>query len=256
MTTVTTYVIGDVQGCLDSLQSLLTKLQFNQTTDRLLFTGDLVNRGPKSLATLQFIRALGKSAEAVLGNHDLHLIARFFGLSKSKKSDTLDDILTSKSASDLIGWLLRRPFVLQEDRYLLVHAGLATDWSLKKIETTALKLSERLNDRVQREELFAGDKFSDDIRTLTTIRMCSKNGEQLKYSGPPEQAPAGYIPWFIARDPALNLDKTILFGHWAALGARKMKSYISLDSGCVWGGKLTALRLSDQKLISVPAIES
>lgn len=256
MTAVPTYVIGDVQGCLDSLQSLLTKIHFDPAADRLLFTGDLVNRGPKSLATLQFIRGLGKSAEAVLGNHDLHLIARYFGMGKVKKSDTIDDVLTSKAAADLIGWLQRRPFAIQEDRHLLVHAGLATDWSIKKIETIAAKLSERLNDRVQREELLAGEKFSDEIRILTTIRMCKKNGELQKYSGPPELAPGGYIPWFIARDPVLNENKTVLFGHWAALGARKMKGYISLDSGCVWGGKLTAVRLSDQKLLSVPAVES
>lgn len=253
---MTTYVIGDVQGCLGSLHSLLTKLHFDPASDRLLFTGDLVNRGPRSLETLQFIRGLGKSAEAVLGNHDLHLIARFYGKGKSKKSDTIDDILTSKSAADLIGWLVKRPFALQEGQYLLVHAGLATDWTLKKIESITLKLSEHLNDRVLREELLAGEKFPDDIRTLTTIRMCNKNGELLRYSGPPEQAPAGSIPWFVARDPALNDKKTVLFGHWAALGARKMGGYICLDSGCVWGGKLTALRLSDQKLISVPAVES
>jgi bis(5'-nucleosyl)-tetraphosphatase (symmetrical) len=245
-----------VQGCFDSLQSLLTKIQFDPAFDRILFTGDLVNRGPKNLETLQFVKGLGRAADAVLGNHDLHLIGRYFGLTKEKKSDTLNDILKSRQAPELLEWLMGRPFVLQVEDFLLVHAGFGFDWTLKKIESAALKMSEKLHNKSQRQEIFGNDKFPEEMRTMTTIRVVDKNGERVKYNGPPELAPPGNIPWFIARYPQLNEGKTVIFGHWAALGARKMGNYISLDSGCVWGGKLSALRLSDRKLYSVPAVEN
>ena len=250
-----TYVIGDVQGCFESLRSLLTKIQFDSAVDRLLFTGDLVNRGPNNLQVLQFIKGLGKSADAVLGNHDLHLISRHFGFGKTKKSDTLNDVLQSKQANELINWLMQRPFVLNVENFLLVHAGFGADWSLKKIESAALKMSERLNDKTMRAEIFANEKFPEEMSIMTTIRMCDRNGEKIKYSGSPELAPPGYIPWFVVRNPELNEGKTILFGHWAGMGARKFKQYVCLDSGCVWGGKLTAMRLSDQKFFSVPSVE-
>lgn len=250
-----TYVIGDVQGCFDTLRALLTEIRFDPSVDRILFTGDLVNRGPKNVETLQFIKGLGNAADTVLGNHELHLIGRHFGFSKEKKNDTLEDILQSPMRTELIEWIISRPFVLQVEDFLLVHAGVGHDWSLKKIHSIALTMSEMLQNPKERQVIFSGEKFPEEIRTMTTIRAVDKNGQRIKYSGPPELAPPGALAWFIARNPELNEGKTIVFGHWAALGARKMGPYISLDSGCVWGGKLTALRLNDRKLFSVSAIE-
>jgi len=241
-----TYVIGDVQGCFTTLEKLLVRIDFDPLRDRLWFVGDLVNRGPSSLAVLRFIRGLDDRAVVVLGNHDLHLIARSRGTRGRRPRDTFEDVLEAPDRDALIEWLLHRPLLHREGDHVMVHAGLLPQWSLEEAEALAKKAEKKLRgDRLGKSLRIAVDAF-------TRLRTCTEDGEMcLSFAGPPSQAPAGCRPWFeLARIPSAI---TIVFGHWASLGLHLGAQAIGLDTGCVWGGALTALRLEDRTIFQEPS---
>jgi bis(5'-nucleosyl)-tetraphosphatase (symmetrical) len=262
-----TYAIGDIQGCHRTLTKLLLRIEFDPLKDRLWLVGDLVNRGPRSLETLRWAREHDASITTVLGNHDLHLLACAAGLRKPKQNDTLEPILTAPDAPDLLDWLRRRPFLHCEDGFVMVHAGLLPAWTLADAETHAAALALAFRGPEYPEVLTAvyskhpldQAEATPDWRSLanvfTRIRMCARDGEPLyEYSGPPDSAPRGHIPWF--QFPRRRHDDvTLLFGHWAALGLHLEPGIAALDSACVWGGPMTAVRLPDLAVFQEPNAE-
>ncbi len=264
-----TYAIGDIQGCFDELQALLALIEFDQTKDKLWLCGDLVNRGPKSLEVLRFVRALGKRAITVLGNHDLHLLARYYQGNPPDPDDSLYPIFQAKDCKKLMKWLRKKPVAHYNKKYntLMVHAGVAPQWDL----VTTLSCAEELSNMIksQRYKLFFDnmygnrpDKWSkkltgwDRLRfianTFTRLRYCDNEGRYLmKPKGAPGTQPAGAIPWF-EHPTRKSREFTILFGHWSTLGLHQSDNVVSLDSGCLWGGSLTALRIEDQAIFSLP----
>jgi bis(5'-nucleosyl)-tetraphosphatase (symmetrical) len=265
---VATYAIGDVQGCYDELSRLLDKIRFDPAADRLWFTGDLVNRGPRSLKVLRLVRKLGDRAVTVLGNHDLHLVAaRARG--KARAGDTFQDVLEADDCDELLAWLRRRPLLHVEGRWAMVHAGLAPQWSLTRAQAVCTAASRVVassrSDVFFREHMYgnAPDTWSDRLRDwdrlrfvincCTRLRVCSAAGRlQLDYTGPPRGAPASTRPWF-ALSARRSRGATIVFGHWSTLGPVHWPRHrvYGLDTGCVWGRKLTALRLDDRRTIAV-----
>jgi len=262
-----TYAIGDLQGCHDELMQLLAQIDFNDR-DRLWFTGDLVNRGPASLQCLRFVKSLGDRAVCVLGNHDLHLLALHHGCAR-KVHPSLEPILAAPDRDELIHWLQWRP-LLHDDKargYVMTHAGIPHIWSLKTARTLAAELEAVLrSDRaghffaamygdrpdLWRDELEGGERLRAISNYLTRMRFITPQGRlEFTASGPPEQAPAGFHPWF-ELPPRKPLNRIQLFGHWAALGHHRDERTISLDTGCVWGNALSALRLEDRRLFSHP----
>ena len=261
-----TYAIGDVQGCFDELQALLAAFRFDPARDRLWFVGDLVNRGPASLATLRFVRDLGDRAVVVLGNHDLHLLALALGHVKSRKDDTLDEVLAATDASELLDWLRRRPMIHAEGDTTLVHAGLLPQWdvaqarSLAKEVETELRgpghgkfLAKLYGSRPERwkDGLTGADRLRVIVNAMTRLRFCTPQGVmEFETKGETTQAPAGYLPWFDVPGRK-SAGSTVVCGHWSALGLRIAPKLLALDSGCVWGGQLSAIRLEDRRLYQV-----
>jgi len=260
------YAIGDLQGCYEELQQLLKKITFDPSKDRLWFVGDLVNRGPASVECLRFVKSLGPLAVTVLGNHDLHLLAAAEGFRKPHKNDTLDDILNASDRDDLLDWLRQRPLMHFDHGHVLVHAGLLPDWSVEK----ALSLAREVENQLQAAnylDFFAmmyGDKPAqwDDaltgfdrlrivVNAMTRLRFCTQQGRMdFDAKGETDAAPVGHLPWFEIPNRK-SADVPIVFGHWSALGLRMESNFIALDSGCVWGGKLTAVRLNDRAVFQV-----
>ncbi len=255
------WAIGDLQGCLDPLDRLLERIRFDPAGDRLWFCGDIVNRGPRSLATLRRVMALGDRAVVVLGNHDLHLLAAANGnRRKLRRKDTLDEILDAPDREELIEWLRHRP-VMHHDPdlgYTMVHAGLPPAWDLADAVAAAGELEHCLRNADFQHFLSAmygnlPDQWSDGLagterlrfitNCFTRLRYCRRDGRlDLGFKGPPEQAPADVLPWF--RMPGRrSADLKIVFGHWSTLGKVPDPGVFPLDTGCVWGGRLTALRL-------------
>ena len=261
-----TYAIGDVQGCYEPLRRLLDVVGFDPPTDRLWFAGDLVNRGPDSLSVLRFVRGLGAAGIAVLGNHDLHLVCRAEGISAAKRHDTLDDVLGAADRDEIIDWLRRLPLIHCENRYVLSHAGLLPQWTTRRAAELAGEVEARLRAADYRDFLRCQtgrsvSEWSDDLTgparwsciasVFTRLRCCAADGRMaLTFSGPPADAPAGYSPWFVWRRESGS--ETVLYGHWAAMGFHRENGTVCLDSGCVWGGSLTALRLDDGQVFQVP----
>lgn len=261
-----TYAIGDVQGCFPALKRLLRKAAHNPARDTLWFVGDLVNRGAKSLAVLRFVKDLGGRAIVVLGNHDLHLLLVAAGHTRAKPGDTLGEILRAPDRDELLEWLRQRPLLHRQDGHVLVHAGLLPQWSVAKAAALAGEVEAAL--RGENFEPFAKSMYgneptswSEDLRgnarlrvitnALTRLRMCTSAGEMdFSHKGPPEEAPAGLLPWF-AVPGRKSAKETLITGHWSALGYRMSKHLIALDTGCVWGGKLTAVRLEDRAVFQV-----
>jgi bis(5'-nucleosyl)-tetraphosphatase (symmetrical) len=263
------FAIGDLQGCATELRALLERLRFSADRDQLWFVGDLVNRGPESLACLRLVRDLRDNAVVVLGNHDLHLLARGYGAALTDKpGDTLSEILRAPDRVALLEWLLEQPLAYQEGTQgdLLVHAGLVPQWTATQAVVLAKEVHSAL--RADPEGFFAhmyGDKpdlWSDTLRgadrlrfivnALTRLRVCTADGRvALKAKGPPRPG-GGLLPWFEVPDRASRATR-IVFGHWSTLGYVNAHGVIGLDSGCVWGGSLTAVNL-DRPLepISVP----
>jgi bis(5'-nucleosyl)-tetraphosphatase (symmetrical) len=259
-----TYAIGDVQGCYDELRKLLVEAGFRRGRDRLWFVGDLVNRGPKSLEVLRFVSSLGDAAVTVLGNHDLHLVAQYAGVEKLKEKDTFQDVLDAPDASQLVAWLRRRPMMHVEGEFAMVHAGLLPVWSVEKARQLGAEVEAALRARNHRDflqrmygngpeawcdELKGWDRLRVIVNAMTRMRFCSREGRmELESKG--AKPPRGYSSWFETR-PA-NEETTIVFGHWSQLGLKLREKQLGLDSGCVWGGSLSALRLEDRRLWQVP----
>jgi len=263
-----TYVIGDVQGCFDELQRLLKKIRFDAARDRLWFTGDLVNRGPKSLATLRYVRSLGERAVTVLGNHDLHMVAAQL-TGKNRKKDTFEDVLAAPDRDELLAWLRRRPLIHAEGDWVLVHAGLPPQWTVEDALQIAGEAAQTIasarGDRFFTEHMYGDepDRWTPSLRgwdrlrfvinCCTRLRVCTPEGRvDLDYKGPAGEAPDGLLPWFTVPGRR-STASTTLFGHWSTLGRVHWPEHrvYGLDTGCVWGRKLTALRLDDRKLIAV-----
>ena len=257
------YAIGDVQGCFDELQTLLKQIDFHPGRDHLWFTGDLVNRGPKSLQVLRFVKSLASDAVTVLGNHDLHLLAVAEGSDRYRYNDTFDDVLNAPDSDELLDWLRHRPLLHHDTElgYTLIHAGLPPQWDLVQAEACAGEVEAVLRGRRYGEyfehmygnqpELWADDLTGwERLRFITNcftrLRYCYQEGRlALDEKGAPGSQPAGYLPWFTApgrRSAGLK----ILFGHWSTLGEHTDSEIYPLDTGCVWGGSLTALKLDGE----------
>jgi bis(5'-nucleosyl)-tetraphosphatase (symmetrical) len=256
-----TYAVGDVQGCYAPLVCLLDKVGFNKHRDQLWFVGDLVNRGPQSLEVLRLAKFLGKSARVVLGNHDLHLLAVAYGLRKQRPKDTFDAILAAPDKQELMVWLRAQPLFYADTKlgYVMVHAGIPPGWSLAKTEMRSREVQQILRSRRYRvflDAMYGNEparwnknlKDMERLRVitnyLTRMRFCTADGTlDLEDKSNKESRRRGYLPWFRHPNSSLQGQK-ILFGHWAALnGQQEKKNIIPLDTGCVWGGKLTMMNL-------------
>jgi bis(5'-nucleosyl)-tetraphosphatase (symmetrical) len=257
-----TYAIGDVQGCFDELQQLLDRFGFDERDDRLWFVGDLVNRGPKSLQVLRFVRDLADRAVVVLGNHDLHLVSVHEGCEASRKGDTLEDVLGAPERNELLDWLRTRPMMHAEGHWAMVHAGLLPQWTLAKALALAKEAEAALaradyRDFLRnmygsrpdrwRDELAGWDRLRVVVNAMTRLRFCTPDGT-MDFKAKGTRAPDGYEPWFALRPPG---EQAIVCGHWSALGLQLTPRLAALDSGCVWGGALSALRLEDGVLFQV-----
>jgi bis(5'-nucleosyl)-tetraphosphatase (symmetrical) len=268
-----TYAIGDIHGSYETLRRLLARIEYDPACDRLWLVGDLVNRGPRSLAVLRWAISQGDRVVAVLGNHDLHLLARAAGLAEPKRRDTLDDILEAQDRDDLLGWLRSRPLIHRENGFLMVHAGLFPEWTAGQAERLAREVetalrSEEADRLLQVFGRKSPDKWKDSLTGLDRVRTALAGFAKLRtirrdghmcadYSGPPEQAPKGCLPWF-AIPGRRSADHTVIFGHWAALGLKLdfgAGGVAGLDTGCAWGRWLTALRLEDLSLVQEPAAD-
>lgn len=268
------YAIGDVQGCYDQLQQLLEKINFNEKIDRLWFVGDLVNRGPQSLAVLRFIKNLPLTARITLGNHDLHLLAKLFANHSLHPlhDDTLQEVLRADDAEELGHWLRKQSILYHEPSLnaVICHAGIAPVWDMDMAKACAKELETVLsgeNYRFFLENMYGNepDLWSDDLKGIarlriitnyfTRMRFCDKQGRLvLNYKGTIANAPANLIPWYdLPNRKPIAAD--IVFGHWAALqGHSPVPNIFAIDTGCLWGGQLTALRLQDRQRFSVPGI--
>ena len=256
------YAIGDLQGCHAEFMALLERLKFDPRRDRLWLTGDLVNRGPASLAALRAVKSLGRAATVVLGNHDLHLLAMAFAPKTVKRREPeLEAVLDAPDAAELLDWLAARPLLHRDDAlgWTLIHAGLPPQWTLTQAESCAREVEKALRDDVAAmlEEMYGDepDRWSASLKgaarlrftvnCLTRLRFVDRKGRLvLSYKGTIADAPAGAMPWFRHPERATK-DDAFVFGHWSALGYLAEPGLRCLDTGCVWGGALTALRLDE-----------
>lgn len=257
------YAIGDVQGCYSSLCRLLDSIQFDESVDQLWFCGDLVNRGPESLETLRFVRALGGAAISVLGNHDLHLLALYHSGQKLPESDTLHSILNSPDCDELIAWLQNRPLVHFDQKLgkLLVHAGIHPQWRLSQTLSCAGEVESvlRSQDCIAFFEAMYGNKpdfWRDDLSGMPRLRCITNILTRMRFfhsdcrldmtaKGGPEQH-LGLTPWFELNDRAEE-SFNIIFGHWSTLPVGTHNRHFAIDGGCIWGGKFVALRIDKAK---------
>lgn len=263
-----TYAIGDVQGCFTALQRLLEVIGFTPSRDRLWLVGDLVNRGPQSLEVLRFVRSLPPdSVEVVLGNHDLYLLMRAAGYPKRARDDTLDAVLAAPDRDELLDWLRARPLLVVDETlgYAMAHAGVSPVWSLAQAAARAREVEGELQgelgwllrlkgDRPSRwrDDLSGMDRLRYIVNAFTRMRFVSlrQGALELEAKGPPERAPKGTVPWF--RWPRrVPLGLQVVFGHWSALGFFAGDGVLGIDTGCVYGGLLTAVRLEDAAVFSV-----
>ena len=257
------WVVGDVQGCAGALRALLARPELSGPDTEIWFAGDLVNRGPDSLGALRLIRGLGGRARAILGNHDLHLLAVVAGVRKQGKSDTVQDILDAPDRDELITWLRHRPLMVRDHGHVMVHAGILPAWTLDQAQSLAREIETALrqddwpqavHDLYGEEPLQWDDALSGPARmrvivnALTRMRVCRADGSMdFHHKGGPDAGP-GLHPWF-ELPGRRDLGEPVVFGHWSALGLNIRPDSICLDTGCVWGRSLTALRLSDHSLI-------
>ena len=257
-----TYAIGDVQGCYAELRTLLAEIGF-ASRDKLWFVGDLVNRGPQSLEVLRFVRALGERAEVVLGNHDLHLVTQSEGLARPRADDTFGDVLAAPDGRELIAWLRNRPLMHASAGYVMVHAGLLPQWDVPAALGLAHEVERALSGPDYRDflanmygsepaqwsdRLTGWERLRVIVNAMTRMRFCTAAGK-MDFRAKGRKPPRGYHAWFALRP----LDEpTVICGHWSALGVKLTARLAALDSGCVWGGQLSALRLEDRRLYQVP----
>lgn len=261
-----TYAIGDIQGCYAEFEQLIQKIAFNPSKDYLWLVGDLVNRGPESLAVLRKVKSLGNAAITVLGNHDLHMLAVAAGVADKHHSDTFDDILQAPDRDELLNWLRQQRLIYVDGEFVLLHAGLMPQWTIAQAQQLANEVEKILrgDEYVTLLKKMYGNKpdcWEDDLvgydrlRVITNsfsrMRICSPKGEmQFKFKGELSDVPQGYLPWYEVPGRR-SLDKTVIFGHWSALGLVIKPKVIALDTGCLWGGPLTAIRLEDRQVFQV-----
>ncbi|WP_407278712.1 symmetrical bis(5'-nucleosyl)-tetraphosphatase [Aromatoleum evansii] len=262
------YAVGDIQGCYSVLQRLLERIAFDPAVDRLWVVGDMVNRGPESVQTLRFLRGLGEAATVVLGNHDLYLLMVGAGHKRLDDDDTLFQVLEAPDRDELLAWVASRPLVHVEGEFAMVHAGMLPGWTIARAQQLAVEVGEVLAGPVANDlllhlggnepetwsdELVGWERYRVIVNALTRMRFCATDGRMaLQAKGPPMKAPTGTMPWFQVPGRR-STTHTIVCGHWSALGFYRMPGLIALDSGCVWGGKLTAVRLEDGAVFQVQA---
>lgn len=262
-----TYAVGDIQGCFHSFQSLLKKIQFNPVSDQLWLVGDLINRGSGSLEVLRWMFEHQSSIVTVLGNHDLHTLVVAEGFVSPHRSDTIQALLDAPDADELLSWLRHQPLLHFEHDCLMVHAGLLPQWTATTAQSLAQEVHQALcadnyreflkhmygNQPVQWDEALTGyDRLRVITNAMTRLRVCTQAGEmEFKFKGELASLPLGFLPWFELEDRA-SADTTIVFGHWSAIGLRQTNNVNALDTGCLWGGALTALRLDDKAVFQVP----
>jgi len=273
-----TYVIGDLQGCAHEAGLLLERIAADAHAieeARILFVGDLINRGPESLTALRRMKALSEAShgrvEALLGNHDLHLLAVAAGVQQASRSDTLDEILAAPDRDELMAWLRRRPLAMFVDAHLLVHAGVPPQWNAEQTMQLAAEVEEVLRgdgwvDFLARMYGNQPDRWDDSlegierlrciVNALTRMRLCCPDGRMDFLHKESDKGPEGssLLPWFDVPGRR-TADVTVVFGHWSALGLVLRPNLVGLDSGCVWGGKLTAVCLDDRTLLQVDCPE-
>jgi len=262
-----TWVIGDVHGCLEPLLRLADLIGFDASPDQLWLLGDLVNRGPDSLGVLRWVSSRGQAVSSLLGNHDLKLLACAAGAGEVRTKDTFGDVLAAPDRDELIGWLARRPLLVQLEEHILVHAGVLPFWTLDEAEGLASSISGILAgpDRTALlsragwkhpgtvpEDGERLDRLAAAAGVLTGIRIVGPRATpDPEFTGPPEATPPGFRPWY-EEARIHESGRTVVFGHWAAHGFARMEHAICLDSACLYGGALTALRLEDGAVRSVP----
>jgi bis(5'-nucleosyl)-tetraphosphatase (symmetrical) len=261
-----TFAIGDVQGCFAELEGLLDEIRFDAARDRLWFVGDLVNRGPQSAEVLRFVKSLGDNAVTVLGNHDIHLIAHVAGYGKKRADDSFGDVLAAPDCDALVEWLRARPMMHVDRGYAMVHAGLLPAWSIERAQELATEVESALRAPDYRTFL-AGlygsqpDRWEEGLRGIDRLRVVvnamtrmrfvdAKGVMDFRAKGELKNAPRGYLPWFDVPGRA-GASMPIVCGHWSALGLLIRPDLLALDSGCVWGGRLTAVRLEDRSVFQV-----
>lgn len=262
-----TYAVGDIQGCFASFNDLLQLIGFHPERDRLWLVGDLINRGPDSLEMLRWARQHEASLRVVLGNHDLHALAVAEGFVAPHRSDTLQALLQAPDREALLTWLRGRDLAYGEDELLMVHAGVLPQWERAQTLELAQEVQEALRGSGYRDFLAhmygnQPDRWRDDLHgmdrlriitnALTRLRICNADGAmEFRFKGEMADIPSGYMPWFDAPGRR-TADTTLVFGHWSALGLLLRDRLIALDTGCLWGGRLSALRLEDRRLFQVP----
>lgn len=262
------YAIGDIQGCHAEFCELLALIGFSPVADRLWLTGDLVNRGPDSLAVLREVKALGDAVTTVLGNHDLHLLTVAAGHRRAHRDDTLAAILHAPDRDELLDWLARRPLAVHEGDLLLVHAGVMPQWTLAHVLALAREVETALasdesepflrvlygdEPHAWRDDLGGFDRLRVIVNALTRLRFCTSDGRmEFREKRGAHHAPSGYAPWF-AHENRQTASSVVVCGHWSTLDLMLAPNVLMLDSGCLWGGPLTAIRLPDRRVYQVPS---
>ena len=264
------YAIGDIQGCHAEFCELLTLIGFSKADDRLWLNGDLVNRGPDSLGVLREVRALGRSATTVLGNHDLHLLTVAAGHRDAHRDDTLAPILAAPDRDELLDWLARQPLAIADAGLLMVHAGVLPQWTTGRVVELAREVEATLagdarepflrvlygdEPHTWRDGLEGFDRLRTIVNALTRLRFCTADGRMdFREKGGAAHAPPGFRPWF-AHPQRRTASSLVVCGHWSTLGLVLAPNVLMLDSGCLWGGALTAIRLPDRRVFQVPSRE-
>lgn len=261
-----TYAIGDIQGCFREFRELLKAIGFDRNADRLWLVGDLVNRGPQSLEVMRFVRDLGDAALSVLGNHDLHLIMLAEGKSRLREDDTLAAILQAPDREELLAWLRSQALIHAENGYVMVHAGLLPQWSVPQALALGAEVEAALRakkfrkflghmwgsqPKSWRDDLTGWDRLRVIVNAMTRMRFCTAEGVmEFASKGELASAPPGHLPWFEVPDRK-SAGHVLVTGHWSALGLKLMPNLLALDSGCFWGGHLSAVRLEDRAVFQV-----
>ncbi len=262
------YAIGDLQGCHEEFVQLLDLVGFSPSGDRLWLVGDLVNRGPGSLPILREVKALGDAARVVLGNHDFHLLTVAAGIRPPHRSDTLGEVLAAPDRIELLDWLRTRPLVVREGELLMVHAGLLPSWTAAHAQMLSGEVEAKLasGDAMRflsvlygdepsawRDDLDGDDRLRAVVNVCTRLRFCTADDRmEFREKRGRGHAPAGFLPWF-AHDARRTARETVLCGHWSTLDLDLAPNVLMLDSGCLWGGTLTAVRLPDRRVFQVPS---
>jgi bis(5'-nucleosyl)-tetraphosphatase (symmetrical) len=263
---VASYAIGDIQGCYYAFQALLARISFDPKSDRLWLVGDLINRGSGSLEVLRWCYAHQESLTVVLGNHDLHALVVAEGIVSAHRGDTLDALLAAHDRDVLLNWLRHQHLIYQEDNYLLVHAGLLPQWTPEQALGYAAEVESVLHGELYldflkhmygnlpdhwHDDLVGYDRLRVITNAATRLRICSAEGQmEYKFKGELQDIPDGYMPWFDVPGRATK-DTQIIFGHWSALGLQQRENIYALDTGCLWGGQLTAMNIETKAVVQV-----